>query len=362
MKQSEAVRIPALLAARQPRPVVEEATIAGIHMLVIIGNEVDTVIRYNQRGGADMPQLSSYPEVAEAAADADQRLAKQRDSGRRNTTGEGKHWPYNWKLAKAMAARKIWYAGTQVQANEPPQKSVSTIHASPVASPVLVKSVADDHDAVSTIAKGSWRWCAEDYLKEIWWPQDRQLVREFSGKVNCEMLHNLCVLYRVARTVPGYGIEKYLPFVEMLNSYRETVMTKESVPEIIEQELSKMVQVYGRSFLSAITKAFWMMKQHPIAIYDSYARRGLRRRRLSSSYPSYREYHRAWFDFFEHPDTRNAINDVISWLPESPSVQSLLRSGELDAHELRSLSESMWFRNRVADRRLCFEGGAVEFK
>jgi hypothetical protein len=287
MKQREALRIPALLAARKPRPFVEEATIAGIHMLVIIGNEFDTVIRYNQRGGADMPQLSSYPEVAESAADADERLAKQRLSGRKNTTGEGKHWPYNWKLTKARAAGKIWYAGTQDQADAHPQTVIPPIHARTVASPVFVKSAADDHDAGSAIAQGSWRWCAEDYLKEIWWPQDRQLVRQFSGKVNCEMLHNLCVLYRVARTVPGYGIEKYHPFVEMLNRYRETVMTKKNVPEIIEQELSKMAQVYGRSFLSAITKAFWMMKQHPIAIYDSYARGGLRRRRLSSSYPSY---------------------------------------------------------------------------
>jgi hypothetical protein len=48
MKQSEAVLIPALLAARVPRPVVEEANIEGVRMLVIIGNEVDTVIRYNR--------------------------------------------------------------------------------------------------------------------------------------------------------------------------------------------------------------------------------------------------------------------------------------------------------------------------
>jgi hypothetical protein len=53
---------------------------------------------------------------------------------------------------------------------------------------------------------------------------------------------------------------------------------------------------------------------------------------------------------------------AVSWLSESPFVQSLLRSGELDALEFRNLSESMWFRNRVADRRLCFEGGVVEFK
>ena len=70
VNQSEARRIPALLAARQPRPTVEEATIEGIHMLVILGNEVDTVVRYNRKGGADMPQLCTYPDVAEAAAHA----------------------------------------------------------------------------------------------------------------------------------------------------------------------------------------------------------------------------------------------------------------------------------------------------
>ena len=43
MKQTEAVRILSLLAARQPRPMVEEATIEGIHMLVILGDKVETV-------------------------------------------------------------------------------------------------------------------------------------------------------------------------------------------------------------------------------------------------------------------------------------------------------------------------------
>ena len=94
---------------------VEEATIEGIHMLVILGDKVDTVIRYNRRGGADMPQLCTYPEVAEAAAHADERLAKQRASGRNNTTGEGVEWPRNWKLGEAQAAGNIWYARQKVE-------------------------------------------------------------------------------------------------------------------------------------------------------------------------------------------------------------------------------------------------------
>jgi len=124
VKQTEAVRILSLLAARQPRPMVEEATIEGIHMLVILGDKVDTVIRYNRRGGADMPQLCTYPEVAEAAAHADERLAKQRASGRKNTTGEGVDWPRNWKLGEAQAAGTIWYARRKTERKVEPQNVV----------------------------------------------------------------------------------------------------------------------------------------------------------------------------------------------------------------------------------------------
>jgi hypothetical protein len=82
MKTSEAVRIQSLLAARRPPVTYEETAIEGVRMIVIVGNEVDTVIRFSRGGSADMPQISSYPDKAEAAAYADQRLAKQRASGR----------------------------------------------------------------------------------------------------------------------------------------------------------------------------------------------------------------------------------------------------------------------------------------
>jgi hypothetical protein len=113
MKATEAARIVGLLAARKPPVAYEEVTIEGVRMLVIIGKEADTVIRFSRGGSADMPQISSYPETAEAAAYADEKLAKQRASGRRNTTGEGNDWPRNWKLDRAKAAGKIWYANSR---------------------------------------------------------------------------------------------------------------------------------------------------------------------------------------------------------------------------------------------------------
>jgi hypothetical protein len=356
VKQSEAARIPVLLMARRPRPVVEEITIEGVRMTVIVGASVDTVIRHTRGRGADMPQLSSYPELAESAAHADERLAKQRASGRLNTTGEGVNWPRNWKLSAAAAAGKIWYAGDRDERNT---RSATAI---PHALQLAPARTADTHTEGSAETSGSWQWCAEDYLREIWWPQDRKLVRDFSGAVTCESLHNLCVLYRVARNIPGHGLQKYREFVDMLNGHRNDAMTTENVPNIIEQELSNMNQAYGRSFLSAITKAFWMMKQHPVAIYDSYAWEGLRRRGLAPGYYGYRAYYKAWLSFFERQDTQGGIEDALLWLPQSPFLRSLLENGALAAVEFKSLAGSMMLRNRIADRRLCYEGGVVNFK
>lgn len=52
--------IPGLLAGRRPPVVYEEANIEGVRMIVIVGNEVDTVVQFSRGGSADMPQISSY--------------------------------------------------------------------------------------------------------------------------------------------------------------------------------------------------------------------------------------------------------------------------------------------------------------
>lgn len=109
MNEKEAKRIPALLAARQPRAVWEEVIIEGTRMIVIIGDQVDTVIKYIRGGGVKMPQITTYKEVAESAARANLLLAKERASCCSYTTGEGHDWPRNWKLEKAKTAGKIFY-------------------------------------------------------------------------------------------------------------------------------------------------------------------------------------------------------------------------------------------------------------
>jgi hypothetical protein len=80
------------------------------------------VIRFGRGGSAEMPQICSHPEMAESALYADPKLARQKASERRNTTGEGNDWPRDWKLDKAKAAGKICYAEPR-PTNLPPTPS-----------------------------------------------------------------------------------------------------------------------------------------------------------------------------------------------------------------------------------------------
>ena len=206
----------------------------------------------------------------------------------------------------------------------------------------------------------SWRQAAEYYLK-VWDSDDRHLLPKFSAcEVTCEVLHDLCVRYSVARTIPGHveelGLEgKYRPFADMLNRYRDAVMTRGNVADIIDREVENMRKPYGGTCLwSAISKAFWMMKRDPVIIYDNFAWEGLRRLGLKPGYNTYREYFNSWFRFFEQEETKAGLDHALEWLPSSPYTQRLLKAGYLDASEL----SSVWFRKRVTDMWLCFHGGA----
>ena len=206
--------------------------------------------------------------------------------------------------------------------------------------------------------KVDWQYCGEYYLKQ-WCELDRPLVLSFtSGPVTCEALRDLCspTKYQVARTVPGNGAEKYRSFAQMLNQYSTTAMTRENVPRIIELELSNMKRIYGKAFLSAITKAFWMLKKHPVAIYDGNAWRGLSVRGFRPGYRGYATYFDAWFRFYDLPETQRGLNEVTENLSGSPTALNLVKSGKIATSEIYEIVQTDWFRNRITDIRLWHEG------
>jgi len=178
---------------------------------------------------------------------------------------------------------------------------------------------------------------------------DRQLVRDFSNEVTCAMLADLCSpkKYKVARTVPGYGPEKYQPLARMLNSLPRAEIARQTVPGIIEQACSDIEVEYGKSLPSAISKAVWMMKGHPVAIYDSLAWEGLRRSGFPPGYGGYRTYFNAWFTFFDRRETQESLDDAVA---------SLRGLGKIDDAELKELTASGRLRNRIVDFWLWYNG------
>jgi hypothetical protein len=206
----------------------------------------------------------------------------------------------------------------------------------------------------------NWRQSAEYYLRYVWESDDQFLLPVFSDcEVTCESLHDLCVRYRVARTVPGHidaiGVEgKYRAFADMLNKYRKTIMTSENVPHIIDLEVEALRSAYGgRGLWSAISKALWMMKKHPVVIYDSYAWKALLKLHLRPGENTYRQYFEAWFRFFERESTMEGLDDALGWLQSLPHTQELLNAGKIGCDDL----DSIWFRNRVVDLWLWSYGG-----
>lgn len=219
--------------------------------------------------------------------------------------------------------------------------------------------------------KGSWRWCAENYLINIWWEMDRQFIQQFSGAVTCSILDELCRIYRVARTIPGMFMTKYQPLADALNRHagtvftrsaaaQRTVLTRDDVPLIVEGELTALFRAYGRDPLSALTKGLWMMKQHPVVIYDSTAYEGMKLVGLKPGY-RYQSYYDAWFEFFERPETQNAIDDAVAWAPTCPSAVRLVAAQKISSESLNDFIASPGFRNRVLDRWLTFKGGATNW-
>jgi hypothetical protein len=129
----------------------------------------------------------------------------------------------------------------------------------------------------------------------------------------------------------------------------------------VGQGLAALGEFYGVNLISAMTKALWMMKQHPVAIYDEKARNGLSACGLLPGKDDYRIYCGSWFAFYDRPDTQSGIDDAVSWLPGSPGAQEVLRTLNLEVSDLEHLAKSETLRNRIADMRLASLGGAQDF-
>jgi hypothetical protein len=112
----------------------------------------------------------------------------------------------------------------------------------------------------------------------------------------------------------------------------------------------KMEKVCGGRVLSAITKALWMMKGHPIVIYDSLACEGLRQLKYKVRDRNYEAYSRSWFDFFDCSESQ--LKKAQEWLLSSGVAEELAKEWGADWQKVRKFINSSDFQNRVIDKHL----------
>jgi len=202
----------------------------------------------------------------------------------------------------------------------------------------------------------TFRYAAAQYLW-FWVKFDRCVVDDFERNgVTCETLDKLFREYKVSRTIPGRGRERLQPFVDMLNRQRNVPITNKNVAEVVHVASRRMVDHYRRTCLSAVSKAYWMMCRHPVAIYDSLARAGLAKDGLRAGEGDYTSYHRSWVDFFGRPETQRAVENACGWLPTSHYAQSLVDRKAATQQEINTWVRADWFHNRIVDQRLVIRG------
>ena len=103
--------------------------------------------------------------------------------------------------------------------------------------------------------------------------------------------------------------------------------------------------------MSAITKTLWMLKGHPVVIYDSRARLGLcQLKLLKPNDKNYAAFYAAWIRLFKAK--KKEIRQAQKWLLKSAFVEELSNEWGADWEKVQKFIKSLDFQNRVIDKYL----------
>jgi hypothetical protein len=194
----------------------------------------------------------------------------------------------------------------------------------------------------------SFRWCAMHYLT-LWWRSDRAFIQNLElPPVDPFYLQKVCQAFEVSRSLRGHGPQRLKPLCKMLEKYRHVHIAEENVVAAVEKEVKALRKVYRENVLSATTKVLWILKGHPVVIYDSRACKGLRSLGLlKDRHFDYGMYYRAWSDL--HQKRQEDIADAQKWLLSSNFIRELSSEWNVAWKDSESFINSDRFRNRLVD-------------
>jgi hypothetical protein len=202
-----------------------------------------------------------------------------------------------------------------------------------------------------------YRYAAATYL-HIWLTFDRRVHDAFhaTGPTE-EALRTLLTRYFAMRTLRGVKEVGLAPFVAALRqSVAGQVNDVVALVRTVNDAISPTYK--NRNCISAVSKALWMMRRHPVAIYDSLSRDGLRKFGEAFNDGDYAQFHAAWCNYFNRQHAPDHIASACDWLVHSAFATNLGIHAVATRSELEQWTREPWFRNRVCDFRLMQAGSA----
>ena len=208
------------------------------------------------------------------------------------------------------------------------------------------------------MAKQSMEYCAFHYLNQYLRNDERHIRvladKALTRKKRCEELKDAATFYKVARNLrTRYKVKKvstrYGRVLDLLDKIDES--KKPSRPEQTILRFSTKLKHYYQNYdlLSFSSKMLWLKYQNPIIIYDKQARKA-----LQTAVGDLKDFYSKWRLCYS--EQRSSIKDACDELPAIASFAWRTNDEVISSSQIRNLARNEWFRERVLDMSLWFEG------
>ncbi len=208
-----------------------------------------------------------------------------------------------------------------------------------------------------------FRYAAASYLR-TWIAQDSGFVIAFERGPTAGALARLLTEYKVIRNFKkkdkNAGDERFQQFVDVLASVKTVHALANALDSVkVVNHINDGIRPHYESakhknFISAASKAAWMVFRHPVAIYDSLACDALRSLGHKFSAGNYEGYYNAWTAYYA--DKKANIEAAARWVTSSDYARRLTDHGATTPQAVEDWVSTDWFQNRICDQRLVWLG------
>lgn len=208
-----------------------------------------------------------------------------------------------------------------------------------------------------------FRYAAASYLRS-WIDIDRRYVQAFDNALTSKTVGDLLREYKAIRNFKKKNEkesdERFQKFVDVLARIRAahagvySIEPVKLVTDINAEIRSHYQSDKHKNFVSASSKAAWMLFRHPIAIYDSLACEALQEFKYKFTPGDYESYYRAWDEYRSASQTK--IESAAQWVATSDYAHRIANHEIATLREIAEWANADWFHNRICDQRLMWRG------